>query len=249
YGIVLGDAPRSFRVILILLLGAALWLSACGGEPRIIEPEPPPPAATGPLPDGSDEGDDEEAPVLPQPGPGEVLHPLTGYPVAAGLLERRPFLVSIDNHPRARPQYGLSRADLVYEVPAEGGVTRFAALFWAGEADQIGPVRSSRPYFLDLALEWQAAFLHAGGSPQHYEQIDKLPIPDIDDIRGGAGGGVFWRGDDRNPPHNLYTSSQRVRAKIAERNWDLTPVERDLWRYGLPADLPEADAAAGIEVR
>ncbi|HEX6988937.1 MAG TPA: DUF3048 domain-containing protein [Bacillota bacterium] len=246
----LGDWPGRFGAAFTLLACAGLLLAACGGEPRIIEPEPPPPAETEPVPAANETDPGEnEALSLPRPGPGETLHPLTGYPVDMVLLERRPFLVSVDNHPRARPQYGLSRADLVYEVPVEGGVTRFAALFWAHEAEQIGPVRSSRPYFLDLAVEWQAAFLHAGGSPQHYEQIDRLAIPDIDDIRGAAGGGVFWRGDDRNPPHNLYTGSQQVREKIAQRDWDLTPARRDLWRYALPADLPAADAAEGIEVR
>lgn len=246
----LGDAPRRFGVILILLIAATLTLAACGREPRIIEPEPPPPATADPVPSESDPDAGQAGPsALPQAGPGETINPLTGYPVETARLERRPFLVSIDNHPRARPQYGLSQADLVYEVPVEGGVTRFAALFWAGEAEQIGPVRSSRPYFLDLAVEWQAAFLHAGGSPQHYEQVDRLPIPDIDDIRGAAGGGVFWRGKDRSAPHNLYTSSQRVHDKLRDRRWDLVPARPDLWRYALPADLPEGDAAAGVAVR
>jgi len=242
-----GDASRHPAVVvMVLLLAAALVLAACG-RPHVIEPEPPPPAVTPP--DQGEEEPDPQEPRLPVAGPGETLHPLTGLPVKSELLERRPFLVSIDNHPRARPQYGLPQADLVYELPVEGGVTRFAALFWAGEADQIGPVRSSRPYFLDLALEWQAAFVHAGGSPQHYAQIDRLPIPDIDDIRGAAGGGVFWRGDDRRPPHNLYTSSQRVHEKIRDRGWTLKPALPDLWRFALPADLPQGEEAAGVAVR
>src|SRR5690606_31283389 len=217
-----GDASRHPAVVvMVLLLAAALVLAACG-RPHVIEPEPPPPAVTPP--DQGEEEPDPQEPRLPVAGPGETLHPLTGLPVKSELLERRPFLVSIDNHPRARPQYGLPQADLVYELPVEGGVTRFAALFWAGEADQIGPVRSSRPYFLDLALEWQAAFVPAGC-------------------------GVFCRGDDRRPRHTLYTSSQRVHETIRVRGGTLKPALPDLWRFALPADLPQGEEAAGVAVR
>lgn len=247
-----GAAPRALRAVAgAVVVVTILFIVACGGA-RVIEPEPPPPAAADPEESPAQAGDrgagSESGFVLPQPGPGQVINPLTGYPVDAAALEHRVFLVSVDNHPRARPQYGLSRADLVYELPVEGGISRFAALFLAGEAGTIGPVRSSRHYFLDLALEWQAVWVHAGGSPQSNEQVDRLGIADVDDVRG-TGGDVFWRGNDRERPHNLYTGSERVRARIETRGWDRKPPAREPWRFAVPDDLPEGEPAPAVEVR
>src|SRR3989344_1193710 len=64
--------------------------------------------------------------------------------------KRRPLAVMIENHIEARPQSGIASADVIYEAVAEGGITRFMALFYCNLSDiQVGPVRSARTYFLD----------------------------------------------------------------------------------------------------
>lgn len=83
--------------------------------------------------------------------------------------ERRPMGVMIENHVDSRPQSGLSRADVIYEAVAEGGITRFLAMFYCGAAAEdvtIGPIRSSRVYFIDWISEYgeDPLYVHFGGA-------------------------------------------------------------------------------------
>jgi hypothetical protein len=205
----------------VLLLAAVLVLGAACSDKGSDEAENPgEPVATNPQPGEDEESSEEEAETEPEPEEEDeetVVNPLTGLEVPEGTLQRRPFLVSIDNHVKARPQTGLSEADLLYELPVEGGMTRFLGVFWTSETDKLGPVRSARHYHIPLILDSQGIFAHAGGSPQFYQRVSGSGIPVLDDIKGASGGGVnaYWRGDKRDPPHNLYTSVERM-TKVAE---------------------------------
>src|SRR3989339_1542901 len=78
---------------------------------------------------------------------------------------QRPLGIMVENHKEARPQSGLSSADVIYEVVAEGGITRFMAIFYCNLSDvQVGPVRSARTYFLDWLGEYDALYAHVGGA-------------------------------------------------------------------------------------
>ncbi|MHB1418938.1 MAG: DUF3048 domain-containing protein [Bacillota bacterium] len=123
------------------------------------------------------------------------------------LPERKPLAVVVDNAPQARPQSGLSMADVVIEAPAEGGVTRFMAVFYHGETEEIGPIRSARPYFIDRARDYGAIFVHAGWSPQAKEYLEKGKIPYINEFRYGK---WFYRSSQRSAPHNLYSSTEKL---------------------------------------
>ena len=79
---------------------------------------------------------------------------INGNVMAEKSWENRPLAVMVENHPDARPQSGLSLADIVYETLAEGGITRFLAIYQSRDAGQIGPVRSAREYFAQIADEW-----------------------------------------------------------------------------------------------
>jgi hypothetical protein len=101
-----------------------------------------------------------------------------------------PIAVMIENHPEARPQSGLSKADVVYEVVAEGGITRFMGLFLCEEPPQfVGPVRSARTYYLDWLSEYNAFYAHVGGAntdgkADALQQIKDYGIKDFDGISG-----------------------------------------------------------------
>ncbi|MGI6361391.1 MAG: DUF3048 domain-containing protein [Bacillota bacterium] len=126
-------------------------------------------------------------------------------------------VVTIDNAPNARPQSGLSQADLLYELPAEGGVSRILAVFYHGQADVIGPIRSARPYLIDVAKGWQAVYVHVGGSNDALSYLSAGQLPYINEFSYGK---YFWRDQSRRAPHNLYTSSENLQQILTEKGWE-----------------------------
>lgn len=147
-----------------------------------------------------------------------TLSPITGLPVDAADLERRPLAVMINNALPARPQSGLDKADLVYEMLAEGGITRFMAIYLQNDVDEIGPVRSARPYYITKALEFDALYVHCGGSGDALEYINQLQVADLDEYRIGKK--AFWRSSDRVAPHNLYSSTAKLRTYANEKGME-----------------------------
>ena len=126
----------------------------------------------------------------------------------------RPIAVMIDNHSGAWPQANLNKAYMVYEIVVEGGETRLMALFKGQNLEKIGPVRSSRHYFLDYALENDAIYVHHGWSPQAKSDISSLGVNNINGIQESSSN--FWRVKDKSAPHNLFTSTESI-LKISER--------------------------------
>lgn len=141
---------------------------------------------------------------------------LTGVDIPIELNKRPVTAIMIENSPDARPQAGLKDAGIVYEAIAEGGITRFNALFMESQPDYIGPVRSVRPYYIDLFLPFDASIVHAGGSAEGLAKLRNLGVKDIDH---GANGGAFRRVGDRFAPHNLYTSMAELDRVNTQRGY------------------------------
>lgn len=118
----------------------------------------------------------------------------------------RPMAIMIENHKAARPQTGLNEADIVYEIPVEGGITRFMCIY-IKIPNIVGPVRSCREYFVDRALEANAVYIHCGGSPKGYDYISSSKIYSIDEIQYGK---PFYRDNSRKAPHNLYSKGRKL---------------------------------------
>lgn len=131
-------------------------------------------------------------------------------------------LAVIENSPMARPQAGLGRADLVYETLAEGGITRFLAVYYTEPADKIGPIRSARYYFVEIAKAYGAPFAHAGGNEDALALIRSIRLRDVDEIFNA--GGYFWRSPDRRPPHNLYTSTDQLVRAAKSKGFPMVPL-------------------------
>lgn len=146
----------------------------------------------------------EEETESAEPISNLVASPLSGVLVSAADAARPVTGIMIENSGDARPQSGLKEADVVFEAIAEGGITRFLALFQAQQPDYIGPVRSARPYYVEWAAAFDAGYAHAGGSPDGIARISQLGVKDINAFAYGAS--VFYRTDDRFSPHNLYTT-------------------------------------------
>jgi hypothetical protein len=128
----------------------------------------------------------------------------------------RPFAVTIDNHIDARPPAGLAKANLVIEAEAEGGITRYLAFFDSdGEIKKIGPVRSARPYFVDWARELNALYVHVGGSPIALAKMTRENILHINEFYQGD---YFWRDPKRTRPHNVFTSTNKLKKYLKDKN-------------------------------
>ena len=128
---------------------------------------------------------------------------LTGLPVEPAINTRPITGIMIENSTDARPQAGLSQAGVVFEAIAEGGITRFLTLFQDSTPDNIGPVRSARPYYLEWALGFDAAYAHVGGSPEALSDIRTWGVRDLDQFFNS---GAYHRISERAAPHNVYTS-------------------------------------------
>lgn len=134
---------------------------------------------------------------------------LTGMQISPELNKRSITGIMIENSLDARPQAGLKDAGVVYEAIAEGGITRFLTLFQEGQPDYIGPVRSVRPYYLDWVQGFDAPIAHAGGSA---DALAKLRADGVKDLDQFANGSSYTRVNNREAPHNLYTSTAQMDA-------------------------------------
>ena len=147
------------------------------------------------------------------------------------------FLAIIENSRQARPQSGLSQSDFVYEVMTEGGITRFMALFNSKYSEKIGPIRSARYYFLDIAKEFDLPFAHCGGSYDSLEELSKnTKLKSINEIKYGT---YFFRDNSRKSPHNLYTSTENIENFLDNNTFSETNMRKlnfddDFW---INADL------------
>ena len=141
----------------------------------------------------------------------------------------RPIAVMIDNHSDAWPQGGLNNAYIVYEIIVEGGETRLMPIFKGQDIEKIGPVRSSRHYFLDYALENDAIYVHYGWSPQAEKDITKLNINNINGITEGESS--FWRVKDKKAPHNVATSTSKLLEIAKNKKYNTTSNTKSVLKY------------------
>ena len=162
--------------------------------------------------------------ATPSPTPLIYSH-LNGSAVAKGLENQRPLAVMIENHPDARPQSGLDQAAVVYEAVAEGGITRFMALFDdPSQAVRVGPIRSSRPYYIHFAAEYGASYAHVGGSADAMSLLasGQSGVNNIDGLSLGAP--LFTRDLSRRVAieHTEYSTTDRLWAYISNQHFSST---------------------------
>ncbi|GFN33264.1 DUF3048 domain-containing protein [Paenibacillus xylaniclasticus] len=194
---------RSLRVhhLTALLLAAALTVTACGSSEK---KEPKQSTAVETQPTMTEPVQSEQTPV------SAFTAPLTGLPVEQE-AKLRPIAVMVNNYKAARPQSGLTQADVVWEALAEGGITRLVAIFQsATTTDPIGPIRSIRPYLIDIGDSYHAVLVHAGASNDAYDILQHHGGRDYLDEISNAGA-YYWRDKSRKAPHNLYSDLGKMR--------------------------------------
>lgn len=142
---------------------------------------------------------------------------------------RPPFAVMIENTPAARPQSGLSQASIVYETLAEGGVTRFMAIFdQSVSLKNVGPIRSSRPYYVDWAKENEALYVHAGGSPDAFNEIKQLPVRSYDGLSKTGAKYMFRL---CYGVHCLYSNSSKLNAMVKDAKLNNVSTTAGSWSF------------------
>jgi len=231
---------RMLTILLLTILTFFSWLAACSSREEAA-PEPP----SDPRPEGAHE--DEEKPVE-YPTYRGPRNPYTNEPADGENISRRPILVIMDNHSQARPQLGLARADLVFEVMAEGGFTRLLTVFLGSAPEEVGPIRSARPYHLDLVQSLDAVLVHCGASPEGYRQIESREMAVFNDLWGAEG---FYR-DQREGvsfEHTLFASLSEIREAMDEREMEHVEGPESIWNFSRGAGSgPEWDEADLLRV-
>ena len=140
-------------------------------------------------------------------------------------MNRRPVAIMINNIKQALPQYGIANADIIYEIVAEGGITRLVAVMQSPEkAGVIGSVRSTRSYYLDIAQGHDAILFHAGASEMAYADIARRGVDNADGTRGGAGiSELYYRDKSRQQnlgyEHSLMTSGERIASYLESTSY------------------------------
>jgi hypothetical protein len=155
----------------------------------------------------------------PEPVPALPVVPTRPEPALPGAVA-----VMIENSSYSWPQAGIEKADLVYEMESEFGITRFLAFFYQDAVERIGPVRSARIGYYDVATAYGVPYAHVGGS---YEALRELgqnnrALLDLDEIR--TCGDCFWRSRERAAPHNVYTSTALLIGRSQAVGWRLAPL-------------------------
>ena len=189
----------SLTLALVFILGA---FTGCGGNEE-------------------EETTTTQAPPTTQ-APKEIIirNPLTGE---AGynkeLLKNRPVFIVVENHPQARPQWGLTSSDIVWEMVAEGGITRMLLMYADASRipEKVGPIRSARHYFVDLAEGFDGIFVHFGFSPYAKKQIANHNVNNIN----GLYDNYFYRDKSRgvDSEHTAYTTDEAIQKAIANKEY------------------------------
>lgn len=213
--------------LIFLALAALMLLSACGkGEPA-----------------SNDNPEDDLYAIEAE----EEFDPY--YTMMKEKENVRPIAIMIDNdNDAARPQIGLENAYLVYEIVVEGRATRFMALFKDYDIEKIGPVRSSRHYFLDYALENDAIYSHAGWSPKAARDISSLGVNNINGVT--SDGACFWRDKTYDKTwHNLYTSTVKLSNQAKDVKKYRMETDKSVIEYNkLDTDIESAENGTEISI-
>ena len=215
----------------VLVFALLLSLTACGTEPPVQSGLPEPVTDGTPAPTA-----EATAEPTPSPTPLPYTNPLSGEPMEEDISGQRPFAIMINNIQQALPQCGVSQAEIVYEIPAEGGVTRMMAIFTdISDIERIGSLRSIRPYYADVGLSYDAIVIHAGGSEESYTEMSGYDVDHLDGVLGTYVEGAFYRDPDRMQyglEHSLFSIGAKLIEATEDQGFSLTH-EAGAYDYGL----------------
>lgn len=190
-------------IAMLLTLTMLAAMTGCGGKEAVSQkpdlPPPPPPA-------------------VEKPEPVVFTNPLTGEETETDISGNRPLAVMLNTLKKSLPQSGPASADMLIEIPEEGGITRVMAVYqdFSG-VGTLGTIRSTREYFVFMAMGLDAMLSHCGGSPSALSILSETGYQTLDSMKMGS---TYWRDDWRRKnlglEHSMYTSSDALEAYISE---------------------------------
>ena len=224
---------KKAKLLLMALLAAAM-VFGCGKSEEASAPA-----------QSEQSGNKEAESVIIETG-NNVTSYLTGKQVDEAIGRQRPLAVMFNNIEAGCPQTGISRADVVYEAPVEGRITRLMGVIedWH-DLEKIGSVRSCRDYYVSFALEFDAIYVHFGQATVYVG--DMLNSDAVDNISGAVAGidrpanDAFYRTDDRKAPHNVYVSAAGVMKDIEKFQYNLTYDEAYYGKFKFAKDGEDLD--------
>lgn len=173
------------------------------------------------------------------------ITPLSGEPVSQKMTAR-PVVVTINNHPLARPQSGLAEADVIIELIAESNITRFLAVYESEMPERVGPIRSARDYFIDLANGYNAFYVAHGYSPDAKAMLDR---GDIDHINGMMYDGTYFhRSSDRKAPHNSYSTGPEILDAAEQVGASMTLSESQMPTYVFSKEAMSGETVTDLTI-
>lgn len=206
---------------LAILLSLSITLSACGTKTT----EKQDPAVKGSkkiaveeVKESKPEPKAEEPKVEEEKKEEEVRSLLTGLPIDKALVGKRPFAYMFNNIKFAYPQTGSSKAGIIYEILAEGGITRLMGVFDEMKGDRIGSARSARHYYVDFAKEFDAFFIHFGQTKYAIAEMKKLNMDTLSGL-SSEGSIVFYRDNQIKPPHNAFASAEGIYKAVEKKGY------------------------------
>ncbi len=144
--------------------------------------------------------------------PNLAYAPLSGELVDPSTITSSALSAKVDNQPQARPQWGISRADIVWEEQVEGGLTRLVAMWHSDVPKKIGPVRSIRPMDPDIISPVGGIVAYSGGKQKYVRMMQNTPVRNA--IHGyGSLSDIIYRDNTRPAPHNVQVDAQELIAK------------------------------------
>jgi hypothetical protein len=175
--------------------------------------------------------------IIVKPVPTTVASTLSGLPVAPSLNKLPVTGIMIENEIDSRPQSGLDQAGVVFEALAEGGITRFLALYQDTQPSYIGPIRSARPYYVSWCMGFDCDYAHVGGSPDALTDISSWGVNDLNQFYNGS---AYERITSREAPHNVYSSIASLNTLEDSKGYTTSNFQGFPRKVATPLKVPTA---------
>lgn len=214
---------RKLLTGLLAVIGAGMLCSGCGKKQEEETPPPEPPAVIEDTEPDEETLPDEETAADPEPEDtheGQAKSLLTGEWIDEELAKQRPVSCMIGNTESALPQYGIGQAQVIYEAPVEGGLTRLMGIFQDYKnLEKLGSVRSSRLYYAYYSNGFDAIYLHYGQASYAQGFLESGQIDDLNGLEYAVDQAVIYRDTSKKAPHNAYATGKGLAAGIELKNY------------------------------